>query len=68
MNYRQSDQEAAFRSELIHVRENSESIALLQHEGRLTTRLLRRIDSVADNFRRIISINRNLGFFTTGFN
>ncbi|WP_216841239.1 ABC transporter ATP-binding protein/permease [Acidobacterium sp. S8] len=68
LNYRQSDQEAAFRSDLIHVRENSESIALLQHEDRLTVRLLRRIDGFADNFRRIISINRNLGFFTTGFN
>jgi vitamin B12/bleomycin/antimicrobial peptide transport system ATP-binding/permease protein len=68
LNYRQSDQEAAFRSDLIHLRENSESIALLQHEDRLTTRLLRRIDGFAGNFRRIISINRNLGFFTTGFN
>ena len=68
LNYRQSDQEAAFRSELIHVRENGESIALLRREGRLTTRLLRRIDGVADNFRRITSVNRNLSFFTTGYN
>ncbi len=68
LNYRQSDREAAFRSELIHVRENSESIALLRREGRLTTRLLRRIDDVADNFRRITSVNRNLSFFTTGYN
>jgi vitamin B12/bleomycin/antimicrobial peptide transport system ATP-binding/permease protein len=68
LNYRQSDQEATFRSDLIHVRENSDSIALLRHEGRLTTRLLQRIDGFADNFRRIISVNRNLGFFTTGYN
>ncbi len=68
LNYRQSDQEAAFRSELIHVRENGESIALLRREGRLTTRLLRRIESVADNFRKITSVNRNLSFFTTGYN
>jgi putative ATP-binding cassette transporter len=68
LNYRQSDQEAAFRSELIHVRENGESIALLRREGRLTTRLLQRIDGVADNFRRITSVNRNLSFFTTGYN
>ena len=68
LNYRQSDQEAAFRSELIHVRENGESVALLRREGRLTTRLLRRVESVADNFRRITSVNRNLGFFTTGYN
>jgi vitamin B12/bleomycin/antimicrobial peptide transport system ATP-binding/permease protein len=68
LNYRQSDREAAFRSDLIHVRENGDSIALLRHEGRLANRLLRRVDSFADNFRRIISVNRNLGFFTTGYN
>jgi vitamin B12/bleomycin/antimicrobial peptide transport system ATP-binding/permease protein len=68
LNYCQSDQEATFRSDLIHVRENGDSIALLRHEGWLTTRLLQRIDGFADNFRRIISVNRNLGFFTTGYN
>jgi len=68
LNYKQSDQEATFRSDLIHVRENGDSIALSQHEGVLTNRLLRRIDGLADNFRRIISVNRNLGFFTTGYN
>jgi putative ATP-binding cassette transporter len=68
LNYRQSDREAAFRSKLIHVRENGESIALLRREEHLTTRLLRRIEGLADNFRRITSVNRNLGFFTTGYN
>jgi putative ATP-binding cassette transporter len=68
LNYRQSDREASFRSDLIHVRENAESIALLRREGRLTARLLRRIDEVADNFRRIVAVNRNLSFFTTGYN
>jgi putative ATP-binding cassette transporter len=68
LNYRQSDREATFRSDLIHVRENTESIALLRREGRLTARLLRRIDEFADNFRRIVAVNRNLSFFTTGYN
>jgi putative ATP-binding cassette transporter len=68
LNYRQSDQEANFRADLIHVRENAESVALLRCEGRLTARLLRRIDGLAANFRRITSVNRNLGFFTTGYN
>jgi vitamin B12/bleomycin/antimicrobial peptide transport system ATP-binding/permease protein len=68
LHYRQSDHEAGFRSDLIHVRENAESIGLLRREGRLTARLLRRVDGLADNFRRIISVNRNLGFFTTGYN
>jgi vitamin B12/bleomycin/antimicrobial peptide transport system ATP-binding/permease protein len=68
LNYSQSDREASFRSDLIHVRENAESVALLRREGRLTARLLRRLDSLADNYRQLISVNRNLGFFTTGYN
>jgi putative ATP-binding cassette transporter len=68
LNSMQSDREAAFRSDLIHVREHGESIGLLRHEGRLTARLLRRIDGLADNFRRMTSVNRNLSFFTTGYN
>jgi putative ATP-binding cassette transporter len=68
LNYRQSDLEANFRADLIHIREHAESVALLRREGRLTTRLLRRLDDLAANFRRITSVNRNLGFFTTGYN
>jgi putative ATP-binding cassette transporter len=68
LNYRQSDREADFRATLIHVRENAESVALLHHEDRLTARLLNRIDELVGNFRRITSVNRNLGFFTTGYN
>ncbi len=68
LNYRQSDQEANFRAELIHVRENAEAVALARREGHLVARLLRAVDRLADNFRRITSVNRNLGFFTTGYN
>ncbi len=68
LNYRQSDLEANFRADLIHVRENAESVALLRREGRWTSRLLGRLDELAANFRRIASVNRNLGFFTTGYN
>jgi putative ATP-binding cassette transporter len=68
LNYRQSDREAAFRSDLIHVGENAGSVALLRREGSLTVRVMRRFDNLADNFRRITSVNRNLGFFTTGYN
>jgi putative ATP-binding cassette transporter len=68
LNYRQSDREADFRAALIHVRENAESVALLRREGRLRARLLHRVDELAENFRRITSVNRNLGFFTTGYN
>ena len=68
LNYRQSDREASFRSDLIHVRENAEAVALLRGEGWLTDRLMRRIDGFADNFRGIVSVNRNVGFFTTAYN
>src|SRR5262249_20025168 len=68
LNYKQSDREADFRATLIHVRENAESVALQQHEDRLRARMLNRIDELVANFRRITSVNRNLGFFTTGYN
>ena len=68
LNYHQLDMEANFRSDLIHVRENSESIALAHREGRFKVRLNKRLDALTANFRRLIRINRNLGFFTTGYN
>lgn len=68
LNYHQFDMEANFRSDLIHVRENSESIALAHREGRFKARLKSRLDALTGNFRRLIRINRNLAFFTTGYN
>jgi putative ATP-binding cassette transporter len=67
LQYVQSDREAAFRTELVHVGENAESVALLRLEGRLGERLRRRIEALISNAQRIVSVNRNLGFFTTGF-
>lgn len=68
LNYTQLDMEANFRADLIHVRENSDLIALAHREGRFKTRLKGRIHSFAHNFHKIITVNRNLGFFTTGYN
>lgn len=68
LNYNQFDMEANFRADLIHVRENSESIALGHREGRLRVRFTRGIEALVKNYRRIIGVNRNLGFFTTGYN
>jgi putative ATP-binding cassette transporter len=68
LNYAQSDREASFRADLVHVRENAESVALLRREGRLRSRLLRRVDELIANARRIIAVNRDLSFFTTGYN
>jgi putative ATP-binding cassette transporter len=68
LNYNQLDMEADFRSDLIHVRENAESIALAHREGRFSARLNHRLNALTSNFRRLIRINRNLGFFTNGYN
>jgi putative ATP-binding cassette transporter len=68
LDYDQSDKEAAFRADLIHVRENAESLALSHREPLLKARLLRHLDELAANFKSIIAVSRNLGFFTTGYN
>jgi putative ATP-binding cassette transporter len=68
LNYDQLDKEANFRARLVHVGENAASIALLRREGRLKARLLDRLEQLTTNFQRIIQVNRNLGYFTTGYN
>jgi putative ATP-binding cassette transporter len=68
LNYNQFDREADFRSGLTHVRANAEHIALLHRETRLQNDLLERLQRLVDNMKQIIELNRNLGFFTTGYN
>jgi putative ATP-binding cassette transporter len=68
LGYRQSDAEASLRADLVHVRENAESIVLTGRERRLAARLGRRLETLVANTRRMIAVNRNLGFFTTGYN
>jgi putative ATP-binding cassette transporter len=68
LNYDQLDKEANFRARLLHVGENAASIALLRREGRLKARLLDRLEQLTSNYQRIIEVNRNLGYFTTGYN
>ena len=68
LNYNQADREASLRAELVHLREHAESVAVLRREGRLGERLQRRVSELVDNMKRIIAVNRNLGFFTTGYN
>lgn len=68
LNYTQLDKEANLRSDLIHVRQHAESVLLLRREGRIEARLRQRVAELVANWRRIISVNRTLGFFTTGYN
>ena len=68
LNHDQLDKEANCRSGLIHVRENAESAMMAHCEDRLEEGLRDRLASLVANLCRIIGINRNLGFFTTGYN
>ena len=68
LNSDQLDHEASFRSALIHVRENAEGIMLRRESESEATRLRERLDRLAENFRRITTVNRNVGFFSTGYN
>jgi len=68
LNSKQLDKEAELRSELIHLRENAEAVAVARNEALLRRRILHRVDEVIDNTRRMIAVNRNLNFFTTGYN
>jgi vitamin B12/bleomycin/antimicrobial peptide transport system ATP-binding/permease protein len=66
LNYDQLDKEASFRSGLIHVRDNAESIMTAGREGRHSAILLHRLEELVANARRNAADTRNLGFFTTG--
>ncbi len=68
LNYRQSDFEANFRSELIRLRDDGGEIAASGGEPEVRERLNAGIDRLVSNLRRIIMVNRNLSFFTTGYN
>jgi putative ATP-binding cassette transporter len=68
LNYNQLDKEGNFRANLVHVQANAESIALLRREDRLGARLRQQLDDLVANMRRLIAVNRNLAFFTNGYN
>lgn len=68
LNYQQADFEANFRSDLIDLRAKAKDYSEHGEVPEIRDRLMNRIDGLVGNFRAIISINRNLGFFTTGYN
>lgn len=68
LNYRQSDYEADFRSELIRTREEGKGIESSGCESVVKSRIDTRIDALVGNMRHIIGVNRNLTFFTSGYN
>jgi putative ATP-binding cassette transporter len=64
----QLKKEADFRYALGRVREHSGVVAELGGESDEAERLGGRLDALVSNFRAIISISRNLGFFTSMYN
>jgi vitamin B12/bleomycin/antimicrobial peptide transport system ATP-binding/permease protein len=68
LNYDQLDKDANLRASLIYLRGNAESVAISRREGHLIQLSLKYLGDLVMNFRRIIAVSRNVGFFTTGYN
>ena len=68
LNFAQLKKEADYRYKLINVRDSAESIAFYGREAREFTRTRQRLKSALSNLLQVINWNRNLQFFTTGYN
>jgi putative ATP-binding cassette transporter len=64
--FKQLEFQANFRYGLIHIRDNCESIAFYRGENQELMTINQRFSYVIRNFYRIINLERNLNFFTTG--
>jgi putative ATP-binding cassette transporter len=67
LNNQQIRKEADFRYGLGRLREHAEEIAQVAGEEEQKGRLLPRLAHVVQNFREVIRLGRNLGFFITAF-
>ncbi|MDO9411292.1 MAG: ABC transporter ATP-binding protein/permease [Pseudolabrys sp.] len=68
LNFLQQRYEADFRFNLVRVRESGEQIALLNGEAAERDRLLLRFGNVITNWYAIMSRQKKLTFFTSGYN
>ena len=67
LNFQQLRREADFRYGLIHVRDNVESIAFYRGEDREKNQVKERLREAIGNLRMLIGWERNLEFFTKGY-
>jgi putative ATP-binding cassette transporter len=68
LNFAQLKKEADYRYKLINIRDSAESIAFYGREAQEFTRTRQRLKSALTNLLQVINWNRNLQFFTTGYN
>jgi putative ATP-binding cassette transporter len=68
LNFAQLKKEADYRYKLVTVRDSAESIAFYSREVREYTRTRQRLKAALNNALQVINWNRNLSFFTTGYN
>jgi putative ATP-binding cassette transporter len=67
LNYTQQSREADFRADLLRKRDHAEQIALYRGEQAEQLQLHERFRAIADNWRRLMARERNLGLFTVGY-
>ena len=67
LNFDQLRYEADFRYSLVHVRDNTESIAFYRGEGPEKEQIGGRFRKALRNFNLLIGWQRNLSFFTTAY-
>jgi vitamin B12/bleomycin/antimicrobial peptide transport system ATP-binding/permease protein len=67
INYDQAKLEADFRYGLVHVRNNTESIAFYRGENNEKNEVMRRLKDALSNFNLLIGWTRNIGFVQKGY-
>jgi putative ATP-binding cassette transporter len=67
LNFDQQRFEADFRFNLVRLRENAEEVALLKGETSERAGLGMRFSRIIGNWYRLMTLQKNLGFFTVGF-